>query len=255
MARINPLKARIEAGKAGVGVLITMPSVNVAQILAAAGYDYLFIDMEHGPIDLGSAHHLIQATAGTKCAPLVRVSTPDVALCKPLLDSGAMGMIFPMINTAELAAATVQAVRYPPVGVRGWGPFYAPARWGLPDANAYFDVANDEILNVILIEHIDAVHNIEEIVAVPGIDIANIAPMDLSVSMGFPGQRDHPEVLEAIAVAEAAIKASPIALGGMALSAEEANAKIERGYQFFVMGTDTSLLQGASARLLDGLVR
>lgn len=255
MARINPLKMRLQAGKAGVGVLITMPSVNMAQTLAAAGYDYLFIDMEHGAIDVASAHHLIAATAGTACAPLVRVPRPDLALCKPLLDSGAMGLIFPMICTREEAEATVRCVNYPPTGDRGWGPFYAPARWGLKSAMEYFDAANRELLNVVLIEHIQAIENIGEIVAVPGIDVANIAPMDLAVSMGLPGQRDHPEVLAAIARAEQAILASPVLLGGMALSAEEANAKIARGYRFFVMGYDTLLIERASAQLLDGLDR
>lgn len=251
----NPLKRKLAAGKSGAGVLITMPSVNMAQTLASCGFDYLFIDMEHGPIDLGTAHHLIAATAGTECAPLVRVPKPDVSLCKPLLDSGAMGMIFPMINTKELAEATVQAIRYPPLGQRGWGPFYAPMRWGIEDATEYYEAANRDILNVILIEHAEAVRNIDEILSVPGIDVANIAPMDLAVSMGFPGQRDHPEVLEAIRIAEEAIKKTDVVLGGMALSASEMNEKIERGYRFFVCGFDVMLVQQSAKAILDGTNR
>jgi 4-hydroxy-2-oxoheptanedioate aldolase len=253
MERINPLRRKLEAGGAGAGVLITMPSVNLARILAHAGFDYLFIDMEHGPIDVASAHHLIQATAGTACAPLVRVSKPDLALTKPVMDSGAMGVIFPMVNDRATAEATVQATRYPPEGERGWGPFYAPARWGVDGAFAYFERANAEMLNIVLIEHIDAVENIDEIVSVPGIDIAAIAPMDLSVSMGLPGQREHPDVLGAIARAKRAILDAGLWLGGMALSTEEANAKIAAGYRFLIMGYDVMLIERAAAGLLNGL--
>lgn len=255
MTRINPLRRRLDADQAAAGVLITMPSVNLAQILAGCGFDWLFIDMEHGAIDHAAMHHLIAATAGTACAPLVRVPRPDLALCKPALDAGAMGLIFPMICTAEQAAATVRCINYPPQGDRGWGPFYAPARWGLKGPLDYFEAANRELVNIVLIEHIEAVENIDAIMAVPGIDVAVIAPMDLAVSMGRPGDRDHPEVLAAIGRAETAILASPAALGGMALSAAEANAKIARGYRFLVMGYDVMLIEAISAQLLDGLRR
>ena len=255
MASINPLKKRLDAGKPGAGVLITMPSVNMAQILAGAGFDYLFIDLEHGSIYAASVHHLITATAGTDCAPLVRIPTPDLALCKPALDAGAMGLIFPMICTREQAEATVQCINYPPQGIRGWGPFYAPTRWGLKTPLEYFEAANRELLNIILIEHIDAIDNIEAILSVPGIHVANIAPMDLAVSMGFPGQRDHPEVLKAIERAEKAILASPVVLGGMSLSAAEANAKIARGYRVLLMGYYVLLIQQGAAQLLDGMQR
>ena len=255
MATINPLKRRLQADEAAAGVLITMPSVNLAQVLAGAGFDWLFIDMEHGSIDTAAMHHLIAATAGTACAPLVRVPRPDLALCKPALDAGAMGLIFPMICTAEQAAATVRCINYPPTGDRGWGPFYAPTRWGLPGPMEYFEVANRELANIVLVEHIDAIDNIEAIMAVQGIDVAVIAPMDLAVSMGHPGDRDHPEVVAAIERAEKAILASPAALGGMALSSAEANAKIARGYRFLVMGYDVMLIQQIASRLLDGLER
>ncbi len=251
----NPMKARLRAGKACVGVLITMPSPALAQVLASCGYDYLFIDMEHGAIDLASCQQMIQATAGTECAPLVRVGKPDKALCKPVLDAGAMGMIFPMINDRALAEATVEAMFYPPKGQRGWGPFLAPIRWGQPDAMAYFKIANEELVNTVLIEHIDAVEALDEILAVPGLDVANVAPMDLAVSMGHPGDRDHPEVKAAIARAEKKILESKVALGGMALSPEEANEKIDRGYRFLVLGYDVMLIQRVSAQLLDGIRR
>jgi 4-hydroxy-2-oxoheptanedioate aldolase len=251
---INPLKQRLADDKANVGILITMPSVNMAQALAACGFDWLFIDMEHGPIDIGSCHHLITATAGTNCAPVVRVPEPSITYTKPVLDSGAMGLVFPMVLNAEIARQCVRATRYPPKGERGWGPFYAPYRWGVGNAMAYHAVA-DEVVIIALIEHIEAVRNIDEIVAVEGIDVCLIAPMDLAVSMGHPGDRDHPEVVAAIATAEKAILGSGKALGGMALTTEETNAKIERGYRVFVGGFDVMLVETAARQLLDGVNR
>jgi 4-hydroxy-2-oxoheptanedioate aldolase len=126
---INPLKARLAAGKPAVGLLVSMPSVHIAQVLAAAGFDWLFFDMEHGPIGIESAHAMITATSGSACAPVVRVPWNVHWLAKPVLDAGAMGIIFPMIRSAADAELAVRAVRYPPAGERGFGPFYAPARW------------------------------------------------------------------------------------------------------------------------------
>ena len=127
---INALKARLDADQPGVGIIVSMPSVQTTQVLANAGFDWLFIDMEHGPIDIASAHAMITATTGTRAAPLVRVPWNVHWLVKPVLDAGAMGIIFPMIRSAEEAERAVRAVRYPPRGRRGFGPFYAPLRFG-----------------------------------------------------------------------------------------------------------------------------
>lgn len=251
---MNPLKQRLAEDRPCVGFLLTMPSVNVAQVLAAAGADWVMVDTEHGPIDLASAHAMIAATAGTGCTPLARVPSTEPWLAKPLLDAGAFGLVFPMICTRADAEATVRALRYPPEGERGWGPFYAPARWGVSRED-YTASANDELLNVILIEHVDAVAALDEILGVDGIDVAIIAPFDLSMSLGVPGQREHPDVLAAVAVAEEKILGAGRTLGGLALTPDEANAKIERGYRLLVMGYDVSLLEGAAAAALDGIAR
>jgi 4-hydroxy-2-oxoheptanedioate aldolase len=251
---VSTLKAKLKEGRTVVGFLVTMPSVALVQTLAAAGPDWLLIDLEHGPIDLASAHAMIAATGGSDCAPLVRVPSTEPWLAKPALDAGAFGLVFPMISSRAQAEATVRALRYPPAGERGFGPFYAPARWGLSTED-YLARANDELLNVVLIEHIDALQELDQIVAVPGVDVAVIAPLDLSTSLGVPGQRDHPKVQRAVAEAEEKILAGGCLLGGLALTSEEANAKIERGYRLIVLGYDTALIQGAAGNLLEGLRR
>jgi 4-hydroxy-2-oxoheptanedioate aldolase len=142
---INPLKARLAADRPAVGLLVSMPSVHATQVLAACGFDWLFFDMEHGPIGIESAHAMIAATNGTRTAPVVRVPWNVPWLIKPVLDAGAMGVIVPMIRSAAEAEAAVRAVRYPPTGERGFGPFYAPARYGLT-MQTYAEPAAREIL-------------------------------------------------------------------------------------------------------------
>jgi 4-hydroxy-2-oxoheptanedioate aldolase len=239
---MNPLKQRLAEGRPAFGVLISMPSPQLAQTLAACGLDWLFIDMEHGPIDFADAHALIAATQGTACAPLVRVPSDNLAAARPVLDAGAFGIIVPMVCSAEQARAALAYLRYPPAGARGVGPVYAPQRWGLslPD---YLKAADEHLAAVVLIEHIDAVRNLDAILAVPGIDAALIAPYDLSASLGHAGDLQHREVAAAIAEAERTILASPAALGGLAQGVEDARAKLARGYRVILMGIDVFLIQ------------
>lgn len=251
---MNPVKQRLAAGQPALGVLLSMPSPQLAQTLAASGLDWLFIDMEHGPIDFADCHALIAATQGTACAPLVRVPSDNLAAARPVLDAGAYGLIFPMVLGAPQATEALGYLRYPPVGTRGVGPVYAPQRWGLSMAD-YLASANEDLAAFVLIEHIEAVRNVEAILAVPGIDVALIAPYDLSASMGHAGDLQHPEVADAIARAERAILASPAALGGLASSAEDARAKLERGYRVVLLGIDVFLIQHMITDLLRAVGR
>src|SRR5687768_16342656 len=120
-----------------------------------------------------------------------------------------MGICFPMIANAADAEAAVRSMRCPPDGERGWGPFYAPLRWGLP-MQRYVERANDELFTLVLIERPEAVDNIEEIVKVPGIDMLAIAPFDLSTLLGHATNPTHPDVQSVIARAEEAILRSGV---------------------------------------------
>jgi 4-hydroxy-2-oxoheptanedioate aldolase len=251
---INPLRARLAANQPAVGIIISMPSVHTTQVLAASGFDWLFLDMEHGPIGIESAHAMITATNGTRAAPVVRVPWNVHWLVKPVLDAGAMGIIFPMIRSAADAEEAVRSVRYPPTGQRGFGPFYAPLRFGLT-MQTYADPADAEILCILLIEHKDAIDAIEEIVAVPGVDACLIAPFDLAMSYGYRDGADHDEVRAAIARVEQIVVSSPVHLGGLALTGEIANAMIARGYRLILTGFDVVLLQQGAAAILSGIDR
>ena len=185
---------------------------------------------------------------------MVRVAWNVPWLIKPVLDAGAMGVIVPMIRSAAEAAAAVRAIRYPPAGERGFGPFYAPARFGLT-MPTYADPADREILCILLIEHKDAIEDIEAIVRVPGVDACLIAPFDLAMSYGYRDGPDHDEVKAAIARAEEVIRTSPVHMGGLAITAELANAMIGRGYRLILIGFDTMLVQRAASEVLDKIDR
>lgn len=248
----NPLRARLDAGEPALGALISMPSIHVVQALSRAGFDWLFFDMEHGPIDIESAHAMVVATQGTDTAPVIRVAWNEPWLVKPALDAGAMGVIFPMIRDAAEAEAAVRAVRYPPTGERGFGPFYASFRFGV-ELGEYADIADREILCMALIEHPDAIDNIESIAAVDGLDACLVAPFDLSMGYGFRDGPDHPEIRDAIARAEAVLLPSSVHMGGLALDAETARAMIDRGYRLIITGFDVQFLQRSAADILGGI--
>src|SRR5262249_1893782 len=151
--------------------------------------------------------------SGTPATPIVRVPGPFSDRIKPAVDSGAFGVAFPQIATRAEAEATVRAVRYQPQGRRGYGPAYAGLRWGLPSLE-YLKVANENLLNIVLIVSTDGVDALDDILAVDGLDIVAVARGDLSENLGVAGQFDHPRLREVVAQAEARIlKRKDVALG------------------------------------------
>ena len=252
-APLHSLKQQWREGRPTFGAIATIPSIQLVRIMAQS-LDWIIVDLEHGPIDLGTAHGMIMATAGTPCLPLVRVAANEPWLAKAPMDIGAMGINFPMISSADDAQKAVRSLRYPPSGERLWGPFHAPFRWNvsMPD---YMATADDGMICMITIEHVDAVQRIDEIMAVPGIDVAVIGIGDLATSIGKRGQIDDPEVLALVARAEAGILKSGVPIGGAARSAEQANAMIERGYVALALGFDWSLFQRGIAAAFAGIRR
>jgi 4-hydroxy-2-oxoheptanedioate aldolase len=252
MALKNSAKERLSRGEVIGGFGITMAAPGLAQIMARSGADFLTIDLEHGVIDLPGVHAIIAATAGTDCVPVVRVHAAQSWAVKPVLDAGALGIVFPMVRDRAELEAGIAATLYPPLGTRGIAHHYAPARWGVTGAD-YLREANDALLKIALIETAEAVENIGELLATPGLDVATIAPGDLAASLGHPGQTQHPEVLAAIATIEKAVGASGVALGGVATSVADARKKVGQGYRVMVLGFDVGLMAAASSELVGAL--
>jgi len=223
-----------------------IPSAVVTQAIAAAGSDAVIIDQEHGAVGQEQLHAMIAATAGTGCAPLVRIAEMGAANVKRALDMGAEGIVFPLIRTAADARNCVATLRYPPAGVRGWGPFVAHSRWQVP-LMEYLPKMADQMVCCLLLETVEAVHNIDEICAVDGVDLAIIAQFDLSTTLGISGQFDHPDFRAAVARLEHALLAAGIPLGGgPARSRVEADALFARGYRL-IAGFDVLRLKASVA--------
>ncbi len=253
-APLNRLRQQWREKRATFGAIATIPSIQTVQIMARSGLDWIVVDLEHGPIDLSSAHGMITATAGTPCVPLVRIAANEPWLAKAPMDIGALGINFPMISSRQDAEKAVRSLRYPPRGDRLWGPFHAPFRWGVSMAD-YMASADDDMLCMITIEHVEAVERIDEIMATPGIDVAVIGPGDLATSINKRGRVDDPEVQALMARAEAGILKSGVPIGGVARTAEQANQMIERGYLALALGFDWSLFARGIAASFEGIKR
>jgi len=197
MNQANLFRERIRSGRVCVGMAITFTDPAVSELAAEAGYDFTWIDMEHAPLDISAALGHVMALRGTETAPFVRVRCNDVNVIKPVLDLAPAGIIVPAVNTAEEARAAVRACKYPPLGIRGYGPRRGQ-RYGAVSQQEYLTTADEQILVMVQIEHIDAVRNLDAILAVLGLDGICLGPNDLSGSMGKLGKITDPEVAHAM---------------------------------------------------------
>ena len=193
----SSLKKALVEGKPVIGATVTVPNVDTALTLANAGFDFLWIEMEHGPMTLESLRAILLATRGAKAVPITRVPTNELWLAKRVLDEGSLGVIFPFTSTRELAERAVAACRYPPLGDRGFGPAFALSRFGLSGPD-YVKFANENVLVVVIIERKEAIENIESIASVPGIGVLFVGVNDLSFSLGVGGRTTDPLVEQAL---------------------------------------------------------
>ncbi len=241
----NLLKDKLQKGEAVIGTFISLGHPDVTEVLSRMGFDWLLIDGEHSVISLEAMTLMMQAMNGSNCTPIVRPQWNDMVIIKRILDIGAHGVLIPWVNTREQAEYAVRACRYPPVGLRGYG----PRRAALNDPD-YMRTANDEILVIVQIETREAVDNVDEILAVDGIDACYIGPFDLAMSYGLgPPKWDDPEYLAAFdRVLGAANKAGKPA--GMFATSANIQWAVEKG---FVLNTvddaDSFLKRGANMAL------
>ena len=243
-------RERLLAGELLLGTMVSLGSPEIVELLASAGFDWLFLDGEHGPFGPLELQAMLQA-AGPETACLVRVPSHAEKDIKKALDIGAAGIIVPQVNSAEAAAKVVDYAKYAPEGNRGIGISRAHG-YGLR-FQEYLQSANENVTVVLQAEHRDAVANIEEIVQVPGIDAILIGPYDLSASLGIPGQIDDPAVTESIDRVTEACQAAGMRLGVFGLTAEAIKPHIERGYTLIIAGIDTLTLGQAAEEMIASL--
>ena len=250
------MKDKMRRGEPSIGTWLSMAHPSIAEILAMAGYDFVVIETEHTAIDVSEVFDLIIAIERHGAIPLVRLAWVDPIQAKAVLDSGAAGILVPMINSKADAELAVQMTKYPPLGVRGVG--LARAQGYGEHFAEYVQHANDDTLLLVMIESKQGVENIEEILSVPGIDGVFIGPYDMSMSYGIPGQITHPDIIAAKKrVLDSTLERNLIA--GVHFvqprSAEEdCAAAVAAGYRFIALGSDILFL-GDSARALQVATR
>jgi 2-dehydro-3-deoxyglucarate aldolase/4-hydroxy-2-oxoheptanedioate aldolase len=247
----RPFPERLRSGERLLGVLATLATPSAVEILVHAGFDWLWLDMEHGPLDVSTALGMVQARG--KCPVLVRVPANDRVWIKRVLDLGCDGVILPHVSDPDAARAAVDAAHYPPRGTRSFGVSRAHA-YGARIEHAMRH-ASDETAVVVQIEDVRAVERVDEIVAVPGIDAAVVGPFDLSGSMGRLGETSHPDVVRAIERVAAACAARGVTAGIFAPSIEQARAYLDMGYRLLALGVDAMILLRAAAELRAALDR
>jgi 2-dehydro-3-deoxyglucarate aldolase len=243
-------RKRLKAGETLLGSMVTLPVAAVAEILALVGFDWLFIDGEHGPLETAEILAMLQA-AGDRIACIVRVPGAEEGPIKKILDQGTEGIIVPQVNTALQAASVVRFARYSPRGSRGVGLSRAHG-YGL-QFQQYLETANDRIAVIVQAEHVRAVENIESIVKVEGIDAILIGPYDLAASLGKMGRIDDPAVTGAIDHVTKTCQSAGMPLGYFGVSAEAVRPYLGRGYTLIAAGADTLFLSGAAQRLREEL--
>jgi 2-keto-3-deoxy-L-rhamnonate aldolase RhmA len=240
----NTLKERLMNGGAAVGIFVQIGHPDVTEMLSLAGFDFLVLDGEHSPFGIETMQTMLQAITGNETIPIIRVPWNDPVYIKRALDIGAYGLLIPLVSSRHEAEEAVRAIRYTPRGIRGVGPRRA-SRYFL-NFKDYVDSCDKELLTIVQIETKEAVENISEILAVEGIDAYFLGPMDLSAGLGHIGEVNHPEVVEAIARVLTAGKRYHKLGGFYALSAEDVKKRIEQGFQFISLGTDSRLLMGSA---------
>jgi 2-dehydro-3-deoxyglucarate aldolase/4-hydroxy-2-oxoheptanedioate aldolase len=194
---MNKLMEKLARGEKALGFHIQSRDIQMTEVIASLGFDYLWIDMEHSALQSTEVEdHLLAARCiGTPC--LVRIPWNDPVLVKPILEMGPAGVIFPMIRSYEEAKKAVANCLYPPKGVRSFGPRYA-SRYGQIPVDEYLKQTEEDTMRIIQIEHVDAVSDLDRIVTVEGISAFIIGPMDLSASMGKLGKTHDPEFCSTI---------------------------------------------------------
>lgn len=249
----NPVKVKLAKGESVFGVVISVNNVEVAAHAANLGFDFLWLEMEHTPMNLETVRNVVLATRGLPAVPFARPPVNELWTAKRVLDAGVLGVIFPFTSTPELARQAVAACRYPPRGLRGSGAWLAQFRWSGP--KNYYDFADESVLVVTVVEDTRALARIDEIVATPGIDVIFIGTSDLSFSLGLRGRQEEPRLDAAVAQIVEAAKRHGKVLGRPARTPVEVARYQRQGFQFFMTATDLELMADGSAQLLGPLGR
>ncbi|MFO0944625.1 MAG: aldolase/citrate lyase family protein [Planctomycetota bacterium] len=252
--KLNHVKESLHAHRAVVGTeLSRMRSLEVVRIFADAGYEFFFIDLEHTPFSLETVADMVAVARASEIVPLVRIPDVEYSWVARILDLGAQGIIVPRIASAQQVEEVVRWTRYPPLGVRGFALTRHQTDGVAIDPAHFMEHLHHETLVVIQIERKEALDNLEEILRVPGVDVACLGYMDLSVDLGIPGSLDDPRMIQAIERLIAAGKSTGVATGIMCNDLSAIQRWVEQGMQFIASSTDGEIFQQAASHAAERL--
>jgi 2-dehydro-3-deoxyglucarate aldolase len=249
----NVLKRALQRSQVQLGLFCSLASSMAAEVLGGAGVDWLLIDCEHGPNDIGSVVSQLQALAQFELEPLVRVPSDDDTLITQLLDAGARSLMTPNVSTATQAEALVAGMRYPPRGVRGFASRNRANGFGRN--TQYATTSEEQLLLAVQVESPEAVANAGAISAVEGVDVVFVGPGDLAAHLGHVGRPEAEPVQRAIRQVLSAAKDSNKAAGIWAPDPEGARRYIDLGFRMIATGSDVGLLVSAADSLVRGFRR
>ena len=251
--RTNYVKQKLKQGEPALGAWLNFPGIATARVMAQLGFDWLVVDMEHSAQSATLMADMVAtiADAGT-CAPLVRVPSNSVEWFKWALDAGAWGIVVPMVNSSEEAQRALDYAKYPTLGNRSIGGIFSSYGFGTTNRSDYARVANDEIMVIVQIESAQALQHLDEILSVPGIDVAFVGPNDLHAQLGLVPSSEgaEPEFLLALENVKVAARKYNIALGIFSSNGEAARARISQGFQMINVTTDASSMIASATRNL-----
>lgn len=240
---LNLTKKKLMEKKPVLGTMLTINSVENAQILAKLGYDYLLVDYEHGGMNIETLGQQILSIKNSPTSPLVRIPSNTSENVKKALDSGAYGIMLPMVKDRKDVEDFITYSNFPPKGIRGFGPGRASDFF--LSAESYFEFEKDNILRIIQIETKEALDNIDQILSVEGIDVAFVGPYDLSFALGVPRDIKNKKVTEAIELVGQKCKEYGLSPGIMS-NRDQVQEHLDMGYRFIMLGLDSLLLARAA---------
>jgi len=240
-APLNPFKAALASGTPQIGLWLSSAEASMAEIATTAHFDWLLLDGEHAPNDLRSLRDQLMVVDPSDSHAVIRVPIGEAWMMKQVLDAGAQTVLVPMVDTAQDAHDMASAMRYPPAGIRGMGASGSRVS-GFGAITDYVQTANDQVCLIVQAESRKSLENLDEILAVDGVDGVFIGPADLSADMGYPGNATAPEVQDAIADAIRRIAASNKAAGILTLDLDSAQKYLELGATIVAVGIDTLLM-------------
>ncbi len=249
--RTNPVRAKLKRGEPSIGTWLTLPDPISARLMASAGFDWLTVEMEHTPVTIEIAAQSFAMIAAGGTVPLVRVPWNTGENIKRVLDCGAWGIVVPMVNSRAEAEAAVAAARYAPEGIRSIGGQFHATLFDT-DSATYYARANQEILVVLMAEHVKAIAAIDDILSVPGIDVVFIGPNDLHKSMGkAPAfDSDDPEYVAAVKKVFNAARKYGVAPGIHVVDAAAAKRRREEGFQFIAITSEAGMMLAKAAETI-----